>query len=100
MPFDELTPRPFTLHSVRTFAPSTSGVYGISNAREWLYVGETANIQAALINHLQDLNTSLKKRQPTGFVFEVCDGASRSGRQDRLIHEYAPLFNPLSSRYS
>lgn len=100
MPFDELTPRPFTLHAVRTFAPSTSGVYGISNAREWLYVGETANIQAALIGHLKDPTTSLKKKLPTGFVFEVCDGASRSGRQDRLIHEYSPLFNPLSSRYT
>jgi hypothetical protein len=100
MPFDELTPRPFTRHAVRTFAPNTSGVYGISNAREWLYVGETGNIQAALLDHLQDLNTSLGKRQPTGFVFEVCDGPSRSSRQDRLILEYAPVFNPLSSRYS
>lgn len=100
MPFDELTPRPFTLHAVQTFAPNASGVYGISNAREWIYVGETGNIRAALIGHLQDLNTSLKKRQPTGFVFEVCDGASRSARQDRLVFEYAPIIHPLSSRSS
>lgn len=99
MPFDQLTPRPFTLHAVRAFAPSASGVYGISNAREWIYVGETGNIQAALLGHLQETHTSLKKRLPTGFVFELSDGASRSARQERLVLEYTPIFNPLSSRH-
>lgn len=98
MPFEQLTPRPFKPGAVRTFAPVASGVYGISNALEWIYIGETDNIQSALLGHLQDLYTSLMKRQPTGFVFEVCDGARRSARQDRLVLEYEPTCNRHSSR--
>lgn len=75
------------------YAPATSGVYGISNAREWIYIGETDNIQGALLSHLHDLYASLMKRRPTGFVFEVCEGARRPSRQDRLVLEYEPTCN-------
>ena len=97
MPFEQLTPRPFTSGAVQTYAPIAGGVYGISNAREWIYIGETDNIQGALWDHLQDLYTSLMKRQPTGFVFEICDEARRSARQDRLVLEYEPTCNRQSS---
>lgn len=75
-----------------------SGVYGISNALEWICIGETDNIQDTLFGHLAELDTSLLKRQPTGFVFEVCDRAKRPARQDRLILEYEPTCNRHSSR--
>src|ERR1700731_3860 len=97
MPFDQFVPIPFTLRTIGTHAPVASGVYGISNAREWIYIGETDNIQGALFHHLQDLYASLMKRLPTGFVFEVCDGARRSARQDRLVLEYEPVCNRLTS---
>jgi hypothetical protein len=100
MPFEQLIPRPFTPGAVQTYAPSASGVYGISNAREWIYIGETDNIQDALFDHLRDLHTSLMNRQPTGFVFEVCNGARRSTRQDRLVLEYEPACNRHSPRHS
>jgi len=93
MPFDQPFPRSFTASSVREHAPPLSGVYGISNPSEWIYIGETDNIQAALLRHLQELNTALLKRQPTGFVFEVCDRAKRPDRQDRLVLEYEPTCN-------
>src|SRR6266849_619801 len=93
MPFDQFIPMPFTPRAVETHAPTASGVYGISSAREWIYIGQTDDIQGALVHHLQDLHTSLMKRQPTGFVFETCDGARRSARQDRLVHEYEPVCN-------
>jgi hypothetical protein len=99
MPFEHLTPRRFTSSSIQSYAPAASGVYGISNAIEWIYIGETDNIQAALLDHLQYLYTSLMKRQPTGFVFEVCEGARRSARQDRLVHEYEPSCNQDASRH-
>ena len=41
MPFEHLTPRPFGPMAIQAFAPMASGVYGISNARQWLYIGET-----------------------------------------------------------
>ena len=100
MPFEQLIPLPFTSRAVRAHAPAASGVYGISNAREWIYIGQTENIQGALLDHLQDLHAALMKREPTGFVFEVCDGARRPARQDRLVFEYEPRFNRHSSPYS
>jgi excinuclease UvrABC nuclease subunit len=101
MPFDRIVPRPLTTHGVRTFAPASPGVYGISNAHEWIYIGESDNIQASLLEHLQDSQARVMKKQPTGFVCELCDRAARSSRQDRLILEYESACNRLStSRYS
>lgn len=97
MPFEQLVPRPFVPMAIQRFAPMVSGVYGISNAREWIYIGETDNIQGALLTHSQECDTRLRKRQPTGFVFEVCDGARRLARQDRLVFEYEPTCNRHSS---
>lgn len=93
MPFDQYFPRSFNSSSVREHAPALSGVYGISNAGEWIYIGETDNIQAALLGHLQEMNTVLRKRRPTGFVFEICERAKRPDRQDRLVLEYEPVCN-------
>lgn len=93
MPFEQFTPRSFTPVSVRTNAPTASGIYGISNAREWIFIGETDNIQASLLHDLQQGNSALLKRFPTGFVFELCDAADRPARQDRLILEYEPVCN-------
>ena len=93
MPFDQLTPRPLTPGGVRAYAPVASGVYGISNAREWIYIGTADNIQGALQAHLQDFRSSLMQRAPTGFVFEICEAALRPGRQDRLVLEYEPTCN-------
>jgi excinuclease UvrABC nuclease subunit len=82
------------------YAPVLSGVYGISNAREWIYIGESDNIQNSLLNHLQDLRTSLMKREPTGFVFEVCEQERRTSRQDRLVGEYKPACNREAPQHS
>ena len=97
MPFSQLIPRRLLPEAVRRYAPSASGVYGISNAQEWIYIGETDDIQSALLDHLGQSETPLMKRQPTGFVFEICDRTSRWSRQDRLVSEYAPHCNPGSS---
>jgi hypothetical protein len=93
MPFEQLTPRTFTPGGVQMYAPPAAGVYGISNAREWVYIGQTDNIQGALLAHLRDQGTSLMQREPTGFVFELCEGTLRSTRQNRLIVEYGPACN-------
>ncbi len=100
MPVNQLIPRPFTSNGVQMYAPIASGVYGISNAREWIFIGETEDIQAALLAHVQEPDSSMMKRQPTGFVFEICDQAIRPSRQDRLVCEYGPACNRQSSRYS
>ncbi len=93
MPFAPPFPRAFTASSIREFAPAQSGVYGISNAREWIYVGESDDIQAALLAHVGDNLTDIARRQPKGFVFETCDRAGRQERQERLVAEYSPVCN-------
>lgn len=93
MPFEQFVPRSFTPVSVRANAPTASGIYGISNAREWIFIGETDNIQASLLNDLHLGNSALLNRLPTGFVFELCGAAERRARQDRLILEYEPVAN-------
>ena len=92
MPFAEIAPRPFTSAGVHTYAPTVSGVYGISNAREWIYIGSADDIRAALLNHL-GLDSGLMSKQPTGFVFEVCSLGQRPNRQNRLVLEYEPFGN-------
>lgn len=100
MPFSEKIARSFLATDVRRHAPAGSGVYGISNAGEWVYIGSTANIQDALMQHLGEAGTQLAKRLPTGFVFEVCDQAQRSRRQDELVREYEPVCNRHWSLHS
>jgi hypothetical protein len=46
MPIEPFTPRSLTPASVRANAPAASGIYGLSNAREWVYIGETDNCKA------------------------------------------------------
>jgi hypothetical protein len=98
VPFEQPFPRSFTTSSVREHAPKTSGVYGISNSREWIYIGESENIQETLLELLVTSDTPVLRRQPTGFVFEVCDRNQRPARQDRLVHEYEPTCNRHSWR--
>jgi hypothetical protein len=88
-----MIPHSLSPTGVRTYAPFASGVYGISNASEWIYIGQTDNIRGALQHHLQDVDTSIMKRRPTGFVFEICDESHRQARQGRLVTEYAPACN-------
>lgn len=96
MPFEQFTVRSLTPVSVRTNAPSASGVYGICNANEWVYIGETENIQTSLLAELQERDSAILRRRPTGFVFELCPPAERAARQLQLIGHYRPVCNGRS----
>jgi len=51
--------------------PGFFGVYGLSNAREWIHVGETDNIQGRLLEHLEGTDSFRAAGAPTGFSFEL-----------------------------
>jgi hypothetical protein len=93
MPFEQVIPLSLTVNAVRSLAPALSGVYGVSNGREWIYIGETDNIRATLLDHIGQANSEVMCRKPTGFVFEACVKDRRMTRQDRLILEYEPVCN-------
>lgn len=93
MSFAECAARSFTVVSVLKNAPQAAGVYGLCNSREWVLVGHALNIQASLLEYLRNPPTESRLRPATGFVFEVCDGASLSARHKQLIQQFRPSCN-------
>jgi hypothetical protein len=96
MPFDNCPGYAFSTVSIRNNAPPFSGVYGLSNDHEWVFVGVADDIRAALLDHLREAGTLLKMRLPTGFKFELCNSNARLARQDRLVLEMEPVCNRRS----
>ena len=93
MSFAECAARLFTAVSVEKNAPESSGVYGLSNGREWVFIGEASNIRARLMEHLEEADTMLANRKPTGFTFEECPPGNRLSRQDALVRRFEPFCN-------
>lgn len=100
MPFENHGNRSFTVISVDKNAPAASGVYGLSNAREWIYVGETANIQAELLRHLQSPDAFLREHTPSGFTYELSSAEHRVERQHQLVFELEPIGNRMFGQLS
>ena len=93
MSFTQCAARSFTSVSVRKNAPESSGVYGLSNASEWIFIGEASNIRVRLMEHLEETDTMLTNRTPTGFTFEECPPDNRVSRQDSLVRQFEPFCN-------
>jgi hypothetical protein len=94
MPFTRHSGFAFSPVSIQRNAPPVHGVYGISNAREWVFVGRADDIQSALLNHQRESGTDISSHGATGFTFEVCDPARSPERHRRLVAEYRPVCNP------
>ena len=92
MPFENCFGRVFTAVTIEREAPEASGVYGISNSRRWLYIDETENIRASLMEYLAD-SAANSQDSPAGFSFELSPAYNRIARRDRLIAELVPLQN-------
>jgi hypothetical protein len=93
MPFEHHGNRSFTAISIAKNAPPSSGVYGLADACRWIYIGETADIQAELLRHLQNPPAFLRQYSPTGFTYEVGTAGQRIDRQNQLVFELDPIGN-------
>lgn len=93
MPFQPISPHRFSAASVRTYAPSAPGVYGLSNASEWIYIGAADDIQTALLSYFDRPERQIMRFAPSGFVFEVCWPQDHDDRVRRLVTEYSPVCN-------
>jgi len=80
----------FNAATIHRVAPNSPGVYGLSNSREWLYIGQSDNIRESLLQHLNEQATELASLKPSGFTFEICYGNDRATRQQRLTSELNP----------
>lgn len=74
-------------------APSRSDVYGLYTQTQWIYVGESNDIQRRLLERLAETNTCISRQAPTGFIYELVESASRIARQNALIRELTPACN-------
>ena len=87
---------PSTENGVATYAPRASGVYGIYNNNQWIYVGEAQDMEARLYAHLRgesDQSPCILHRNPSFFILERCDEATRKVRERTLILELRPACN-------
>jgi hypothetical protein len=99
MPFARHSGYSFSQVSVRQNAPAWGGIYGLSNAKGWIYIQVAENIQAALIEHLSGRGPSSDVQTATGFTFEVCEAGHRAERCHRLIEELHPTVNARTSQW-
>ncbi len=86
---------PFEGAIVETSVPAVSGVYGLHTQRQQLFVGEAADLRAALLLHWNELGNLFLGRQPTHFSFEVCDADTRAQRAQQLIAKHRPTIQAL-----
>jgi hypothetical protein len=93
VPFENHGNRSFNHVSIGRNAPAASGVYGLSDSQQWLYVGETSDIQRELLKHLHQPSAFLKGHNPSGFTFELSPPESRIARQSQLVAELEPIGN-------
>jgi cell division septation protein DedD len=81
----------FTRAAILLFAPPTSGVYGLSNIGSQIFIGESANIQDALLRHESETDFRSRHLRPTGFTFETCAAELRKPKADELIARFHPV---------
>jgi cell division septation protein DedD len=81
----------FTRESILACAPPTSGVYGLFNFDCQVFIGESANIQEALLRHESETDFQSGHLQPTGFTFEPCAVELRKAKLDELIARFRPV---------
>jgi cell division septation protein DedD len=81
----------FTKGAIRLFAPPTSGVYGLFNSDCQLFIGESANIQEALLRHESETDFRSQHLRPTGFTFEPCAAELRKPKAAELISRFNPV---------
>jgi excinuclease UvrABC nuclease subunit len=98
MPFEGYGGFSYTPVSVHKNAPALPGVYGLSNSRQWIFVGAAANIQSALMAHLMDRDSAIRALSPAGFTFEVCHPDVHAARVERLVKELSPPINLAANR--
>jgi cell division septation protein DedD len=81
----------FTKEAILACAPPTSGVYGLFNFDCQVFIGESANIQEALLRHESENDFQSRPLQPTGFTFEPCAVELCRSKVDELIARFHPV---------
>ena len=81
----------FTKEAILACAPPTSGVYGLFNFDCQVFIGESPNIQEALLRHESETDFQSQPLRPTGFTFEACAAELRELKANELIAKFRPV---------
>jgi len=81
----------FTAEAILANAPSTSGVYGLFNFDCQVFIGESVNIQEALLRHESETDFQSRHLRPTGFTFEPAAEELRKAKAAELIARFHPV---------
>lgn len=81
----------FTREAILACAPQASGVYGLFNFDCQVFIGESANIQEALLRHEGETDFQSRPLRPTGFTFEACAAELREPKANELIAKFRPV---------
>src|SRR5262249_34237741 len=92
MPWNNPIEYAYSMHDVKENAPSESGVYALCDGDKWIYLGESDNLQNALLAHLDPSTASyIDRASPTTFSFELHPADRRATRLRELIKELQPM---------
>ena len=87
----------FNKEAILACAPPISGVYGLFNGDCQIFIGESANIQEALLQHERQTEFHSRHLQPTGFTFEPCEDELRKTKAAALIAKYRPVLQTAAA---
>ncbi len=94
MPWGNPNSYHFNAVSIIASVPAQSGVYALYNANQWIYIGESEDIRARLLQHVNGDNDCITRWAPPSISFElVPTQAGRVARQNQLILELRPACN-------
>jgi hypothetical protein len=93
MPWANPTNYEFSRMSIVRNAPEQSGIYALYHRATWVYIGETENIRAQLLQHLEGDVTCVAVYPALAFSYVLAPPAIRAWRQDELVREFHPFCN-------
>ena len=87
----------FTKKAILASAPAASGVYALYNVDCQIFIGESENIQEALLRHERETDFTSRHLRPIGFAFEPCAAEVRKSKTDELIARFCPVLQTEAS---
>lgn len=80
----------FNRSEVEANAPAESGIYGCWNEKNWIFIGDSADLQKALLEHER---IGFGSHIPTAFTYELWPAEVRRAKAWNLILEFQPVLN-------
>lgn len=83
----------YTLDTISRNAPPLSGVYTLFSRGTCVYVGESDDVCAGLLEVYYEDNACLNDKEVTHFIFDLVPPESRVARLTERIREFRPYCN-------